>query len=54
MMDKPLFMDDKRWYEFDFQKREYVLTEQAPPEAVESYEQYKKNKAIAQKEHINL
>lgn len=40
MLDKPYFMNDKRWYKFDFDKRKYVLTESAPDEAKKTYEEY--------------
>ena len=40
MRDMPYFMSNARWYEFDFDKRIFVLTEEAPKEAKESYEEY--------------
>lgn len=42
MLDMPYFMQNKAWYEFDFKKRRYVLTKQAPPKAKESYSAYMK------------
>lgn len=40
MKDMPYFMTDNRWYEFDFKKRLFVLTKEAPEKAKESYEEY--------------
>ena len=40
MRDMPHFMSNENWFEFDFKKRMFVLTEDAPDEAVESYEEY--------------
>ena len=40
MMDMPYFMTNKRWYKFDFRKRKYVLTDEAPEEAKKSYKEY--------------
>ena len=40
MMDMPYFMNNKKWYEFDFEKRMFVLTEEAPKKAEESYRKY--------------
>ena len=42
MVDMPYFMSDERWFEFDFDKRIFVLTEEAPQKAKESYEEYMK------------
>ena len=44
MQDMPYFMTDKQWYTFDFDKRMFVLTEHAPDEAKESYDEYLKNR----------
>lgn len=43
MRDMPFFMTNKNWYEFDFEKRCFILTDKAPKEAVESYEEYVKD-----------
>ena len=40
MLDMPFFMKNEDWYEFDFKKRRYVLTDKAPQEAKDSYEKY--------------
>lgn len=42
MRDRPYFMNDPKWFEFDFNKRIYVLTNEAPEEAKESYQVYLK------------
>ena len=42
MMDRPYFMENKEWYEFDFDKRKFVLTNKAPEKAKESYEEFYK------------
>lgn len=42
MKDMPYFMTDERWYEFDFKKRKFVLTNEAPEKAKKSYEEYMK------------
>ena len=36
----PYFMSNKKWYRFDEEKYRYVLTEDAPPEAIESYKKF--------------
>lgn len=42
MRDRPYFMNNSKWFEFDFNKRIYVLTKEAPEEAKESYQVYLK------------
>ncbi len=42
--DMPYFMNDEKWFEFDFEKRMFILTKDAPAEAKESYEEYLKQK----------
>lgn len=42
MVDMPYFMNDKKWYKFDYEKRKYILTEEAPEKAKKSYEEYMK------------
>ena len=42
MLDMPYFMENEEWYEFDFEKRSFVLTEKAPKEAKKSYEEFYK------------
>lgn len=42
MQDMPYFMNDEKWYYFDYEKRVFMLTEKAPKEATESYKQFYK------------
>ena len=35
--DEPYFMTNDDWFTISVEEGRYVLTEQAPPEAVESY-----------------
>lgn len=46
MEDMPYFMNNEKWFEFDFQKRIFVLTKDAPKEAKESYAEYIKKKDV--------
>ncbi len=43
MIEMPYFMNDEKWYEFDFEKRIFVLTDEAPEDARESYNEYLKS-----------
>lgn len=52
MQDRPYFMEDKTWYEFDFKKRKFVLTNNAPEKAKESYEEFYKERNRADKEGV--
>lgn len=38
--EKPYFMTNKDWFKFDEEEYKYILTEKAPKEAVESYEEF--------------
>lgn len=40
MRDMPYFMEKDEWFRFDFEKRMYVLTDQATEKAKESYKEY--------------
>lgn len=40
MVDRPYFMENKKWYVFDYKKKKYVLTNDAPKEAKKSYDKY--------------
>lgn len=42
MKDMPYFMENEDWYEFDFEKRIFILTNKAPEKAKESYQEYLK------------
>ena len=43
MLEMPYFMENKEWYTYDDESEKFVLTENAPVEAVESYKQYLKD-----------
>ena len=43
MVDRPYFMSNKDWYEFDFKTRRFILSEKAPKEAEKSLNEYYKN-----------
>lgn len=45
MMDKPYFMKNKEWFYFDVEEFKYKLTEKAPQEAVDSYEEFYSSEA---------
>lgn len=40
MIDEPYFMQNDKWYYFDYKKRMYVLTEQATERAKKSYKEF--------------
>lgn len=40
MLDRPYFMENEKWYYFDFNKKSFVLTKDAPKEAEKSYKEY--------------
>lgn len=42
MIGRPYFMSNKDWYRYDTEHGGWVVTEKAPKEAKESYEQFKK------------
>lgn len=37
ILDMPYFMQNEEWYEYDFEKKKYVLTDKATDKAKESY-----------------
>ncbi len=39
-MEDYKFTDNAEWYEFDYEKKMYVLTEVAPDSVKESYQEY--------------
>ena len=39
---KPYFMTNKEWYRYDDKEDKYVLTDKAPQEAIESYNEFYK------------
>ena len=40
MKDMPYFMNKREWFEFDFSKRIFVLTDKATSKAKESYKEF--------------
>ena len=42
IFEMPYFMENEDWYEFDFDKRIFVLKDKAPKKARESYAEYMK------------
>ena len=42
MLDMPYFMSNKEWYYFDYNKREYKLTDKAPDKAKDSLKEFYK------------
>ena len=44
IVDMPYFMTNEDWYEFDFEKRIFVLTDKVPEKAKESYKEYMKQR----------
>ena len=39
-VSKPYFMKNEEWYYYDEKEEEYKLTDKAPIEAIESYEEF--------------
>ena len=40
MLDMPYFMENEEWYYYDSQERKFILTENAPQKAKESYKKF--------------
>jgi len=40
ILEKPYFMTNESWYRFDEDKFKYVLTDEAPDEAIKSYKEF--------------
>ena len=40
MVDMPYFMTKEKWYYFDYVKKKYVLTNEAPKKAKDSYDAF--------------
>lgn len=49
MQDMPYFMNNEEWFEFDFDKRKFVLTDKATEKAKESYNEYLKQNTTPEK-----
>ena len=43
MLDMPYFMTNEDWFRFDSESKKFVLTDNAPKKAKESYEKYYKD-----------
>ena len=37
---QPYFMENEEWYKYDNEKGRYILTEKAPQEAIDSYNDF--------------
>lgn len=48
--DKPYFMSNKEWYVFNEEKWKYELTDEAPQEAIDSYNDFYKKKIVIDEE----
>jgi hypothetical protein len=42
-LDEPYFMTNSVWYVYSFEKEIYILTDQAPQEAIDSYNNFYKS-----------
>lgn len=42
LIEKPYFLTNKKWYKYDEKKKKYILTNNAPKKAQESYEEFYK------------
>lgn len=42
-LNKPYFMTNDEWYTYDDVELDFQLTDKAPPEAIESYNEYMKS-----------
>lgn len=40
MLPEPYFLKNEEWYYFDEENFKYMLTEEAPPEAIASYKEF--------------
>ncbi len=41
-MERPFFMNNEKWYYYDYEELIYKLTDEAPKKAKESYKEYYK------------
>ena len=41
-LDEPYFLSNDRWCYFDVKKRKWMLTDEAPQKAIDSYKEYYK------------
>lgn len=42
LIEKPYFLTNKKWYEYDEKEKKYILTSKAPQKAKESYNEFYK------------
>ena len=42
LIEKPYFLTNKEWYEYDEKEKKYILTNKAPQKAIESYKDFYK------------
>jgi hypothetical protein len=42
LVEKPYFLTNEEWYEYDEKSKKYILTNKAPKKAQESYENFYK------------
>ena len=42
LVEKPYFLTNKEWYEYDEKSKKYILTNKAPKKAQESYKEFYK------------
>lgn len=43
MVDKPYFMTNEKWFYYDYEKKLYKLTDEAPEKAKKSYKEFYAN-----------
>ena len=43
MIDRPYFLNNKKWYYYDEKEERYKLTKKAPKKAIESYNELMKD-----------
>lgn len=48
--DLPYFMENEEWYTFNEEEWKYELTDKAPQEAIDSYNDFYKEKIVVDKE----
>ena len=42
LIEKPYFLANKEWYEYDEKSKKYILTDKAPEKAKQSYKEFYK------------
>ena len=51
---QPYFMENEEWWFYDWEEMKYKLTEKAPKEAIESYEEFYKEIKMDEDEYDGL